>query len=221
MNQDDNIPLSTRTSAQRKKSGIGSYMAAAALLLIVLFLWRDQLKMKANMAEMAEQNDQLQLSLATAQSELNDFKTGAPAKRPPAATTRARPAPPAEEPESLLLQEPVVRQTTEGLIARFAFKPVGTEELPKQITLVVRVPANSSAKILSLVPVSTPSYSSVATVVNKEGKLGMVEGSPADLEALTYELTVSSPVKATVRGSKGIAPFEIDISPDSATVRRL
>lgn len=200
-----------------------SYIATAAMFFIVVFLWRDQSRMKSDMLVLAEQNDQLQAELTAAQSELNVFKTGDSRTTTGKKADKAKSVAvkPVEEPETLFLQEPSVHQSADGLVARFEFKPDEEIQLPEQITLVVRVPTGSDSRIISLDPVNGPSYSRVATVVNAKGNLVMIEGSPSDLEALVFELTVSAPVRATVRGTKGIAPFEIDIRSDSATVRKL
>ncbi|MCF7863621.1 MAG: hypothetical protein K9L89_02385 [Kiritimatiellales bacterium] len=222
-------PTDSPVSSAKKNPARGSLIATGAMFLIVVLLWKDSSQTKSAMQKLAEQNAQQRETLAAVQSELKAanteldfFKTGEFGK--PMADKVAKVAPvvpkPVEEPETLLLQAPTVQQTAAGLVARFEFTPNSTE-LPGQITLVVRIPADSDAKILSLKPVAKPSYTSVECVVDAKGKLGMVEGSPADLQALAFELTVSEPVKALVRGSKGIKAFELDIAPSGCTVRKL
>jgi hypothetical protein len=202
---------------------VGLWIATAATLLTVALLWNSLKRRDGELDALAEQNNQLKQQLMAANSELDFFKTGDFSKT--TKQTDEKPlrsiAEPAPETETLLLEEPTLSQTASGLVARFQFKPVENTELPRQITLVVRIPSHSSAKILAIKPVSKTGYSSVEYLVNAKGDLGMIEGSPSDLSALEFELTVSEAVKATVRGSEGIKDFELDITATSCTVRQL
>jgi hypothetical protein len=49
----------------------------------------------------------------------------------------------------------------------------------------------------------------------------MIQYRPGGPDSLKFDLTVSAPVKATVRGSDGILDFEIDITPDGCSVSKL
>lgn len=212
----------------KKKAALGSSIATVAMFAIVIFLWRDQSRMKAAQAELAEQNAALRddlaakkSELATAHTELDFFTTGEFGNSAQETKTKPVIATPIEEPETLLLQEPAVSQNAAGLVAHFEFKPDDGTVLPEQITLVVRIPIDSAVKILSLKPAGETDYSNVEIIVDAKGKLGMIEGSSADLKTLSFDLTVSAPVKAIVRGSKGIKAFELDIAPTGCTVRKL
>ena len=209
-------------------SAKSNYIATALMFLIVLFLWRDQSRMKADALLLAEQNELLQKNMAaanteleSAESELDFFRTfhPAPSDDKSAKTSPATPEP-VEEVETLILQAPTVSQTAEGLVARFEFQPTATE-LPENITLVVRVPGDSEAKILNLIPAGGSQDLDVVCIVNAQGTLGMIEGPSEELNNLAFELTVSEPVKAIVRGSKGIKAFELDITSSGCTVRKL
>ena len=200
------------------------------IVLVLIAGWLDLSRTKTAHAELAAHNEQLSNALATIQSELSAanneldvFKSGdahTAVKKELVKTERVI-TPSVEQPETLFLQEPSVNPTESGLIARFGFLPEDNAELPKLITLVVRVPSDSEAKILSLKPVDVPRYSTVEFLVNPKGNLGMIEGSPSDLKALMFELTVSAPVKAMVRGSNGIKAFEMDITSTGCAVRKL
>ncbi len=228
MNSNHSEPTTSDTAKRNCYPGI--YIAAAILFAAVIFLWFDRSQTQSAQLAQIEQNEQLaqaleaaQSELAAAREELDFFKTGdttAPAQKKP---TTSKPAftKPAEEPETLLLQTPTVSRSASGLTARFGFEPDTDIPLPDVVTLVIRVPSSSEATITSLKPLNESSYSNVEFLVNAKGNLGMIEGSPADLKALEFELTVSGPVKATVRGSKGIKAFEMDITPDGCTVRKL
>ncbi len=198
------------------------------MFLIVVFLWRDVSRTKSTQRALAEQNQELASrnqamadKLAEANKELDFFKTGDFSK--PVTKSTEQPIRKVvelvEEPETLLLQPPTVTANSDGtLTARFRFEPIEGVELPEQLTVVVRAPG---AQIIAFKPVAEPAFSSIVCVVNAKGNLGMIEGSPADLSGLEFELTVSEPVTATVRGSDGIRDFELDITPAGCTVRKL
>ena len=222
----------TQESTQKSAGllrGKSSVLATAAMFLIVILLWRDQSKMKTAQAELTHQNEALredlaakQTALASAHTELDFFKTGNTRKTAQENISKLNPAKPAPdaEVETLQLHPPTVSQTAEGLVAHIEFNSI-TDELPDQITLVVRVPGNTEAKILKLTPVGVPEGSTVACVINAQGKLAMIEGSSETLKTLAFELTVSAPVKARVRGSDGILDFELDITPSGCSVQKL
>ena len=225
-----NNKLSQPPAPPKKFRFTGSHAATAAMFLIVLFMWRDLSRTKTAREDSAARIQALDAELASVKSELitvsgelDQFKNGGP---PMAAVAKTDNAPraiakPVEEPETLFLQDPEVRRTADGLVARFAFEPEDGAPLPDLITLVVRVPSDSESKILSLVPVAAATDSNLECVVNTKGNLAMIEGSSAELAALVFEVTVSEPVKATVRGSEGIKAFEMDITAAGCTVRKL
>jgi hypothetical protein len=160
--------------------------------------------------------------LTAAQEELDDFKTGDSAAPAREIKTSASPAAsePVETPETLFLQPPTVSQTEAGLVARLAFETTLSEP-PDLIALVIRVPGESSARIVGLKPASESTYTNTKVRVDASGKFAVFQGTPADLKALQFELIVSEPTKALVRGSSGIKPFEIEISRTTAAVRHL
>ena len=208
------------TSSARNSLKPIFYIVLTVILLAGAFLYRGQAALETDMQDLAAEKDQLQKELAAAHSELEFFKTGDFSKKV-AKTVKTKPTPKIVIPETLYLQEPTVSTVSSGLAARFSFEPDEGISLPEQITLVVRIPSNVEGKILSLKPIDAAGYSKVEFLINPQGDLGMIEGSPADLSALEFELTVSAPVTATVRGSKGIKAFEIDIAAHGCSVRKL
>ena len=227
MNKDYKSPADAPPLLTKKMPVKGRYISTAVLFLIAVFLWSDLSGSKNAQLELAERNNQLQKELegvqselANAQSELDNFKMGAPSKKQAAKITPGKPETPTEEPETLTLHHPSVSQTQAGLVARLAFQST-TSELPDLIALVVRIPGDSEAEILDFKAATEAAFSNVKIRVDESGTFAIFQGSPANLDALEFDLTVSAPVTATVRGSKGIKPFEIDISPDSSNVRKL
>ncbi|MDF7798467.1 hypothetical protein P4C99_03285 [Pontiellaceae bacterium B1224] len=202
----------------------GSYIALAAMVLIVVFVWRDLAETKKAQDDLAQKNLQLLEELSDTRKELNTLKSARldqPVSSKQTTRQQRQTAQPIEEPEAFFLQPPSVSDRGGELTARFKFEPEENTPLPEQITLVVRVPGNTDAKIISLKPVDSKAFSGVEFLVNAQGSLGMIEGSPSDVAALEFEVTVSAPVAVTIRGSKGIKDFEMDISRSGCTVRKL
>lgn len=201
------------------------YLLAAILFLALFILWQELASTRQSLTELQEQKSTLSGELKTAKAELDQLNSGDSSiqTRERLAATRSVQAtdPVKEETETLFLQEPSVEKTTDGLTVRFGFEPDKNIELPPSITLVVRVPGNSNSKILSLKVAGGSGSAGVSPIVNATGNLGMIEGTPAELGTLSFELTVTAPVKAIIRGSEGIIDFEIDIAPDACTVRKL
>lgn len=216
-------PDNTSSSASPKPRITGSTIATVTMFLIVVFLWRDQSHIKEDMLTVTKQNEQLKEKLSAANKELDDLNSGDPTAATRKTTEKVAPmvVKPADEAETLFLQTPSLTQSDSGLTARFGFKADPGTPLPELVTLVIRVPESADAVIRSFKPAAESSYDNVEYVVNSKGTLGMIEGTPASLEALEFELTVSAPLKALVRGSDGIKPFELDISAEGCSSRQL
>jgi hypothetical protein len=224
--------LNTSSDAPKKTPAKSTYIATAALFFIVLFLWRDSANMKADVLLLTEQNTELQkelkerseqmhAKLAKAQSDLAHFKASIPQKstKKPNARVIEKPKP-VEYPETLLLQTPEISQTPDGLLARIHFQSTLSEP-PGLLALVVRIPRGSEAVIQGFNPVDETAYTDVNFRINESGKFAIFQGNPIHLNALEFNLTVSAPVTATIRGTEGIQPFEIDIDPSNPSVRKL
>jgi hypothetical protein len=211
---------------------LGSTIAAVTLLLIVVFLWNGLSRMKTDMQILTEENtqrqklleeqsSQLQNQLVTARTELAHFKTGDPRSSAKKENTQVLEKPkPVEYPETLILQTPEISQTADGLSARIQFQSTLTKA-PGLLALVVRIPNGSNAVIKGFKPIDEAAYTDVKFRINESGKFAIFQGNPTHLDALVFELTVSEPVTATVRGTEGIKPFEIDIDPNNPSVRKL
>ncbi len=222
MNLDHETPPDTAPLPHKKMSSIGSYIATAAMFLVVVFLWRDLARTKDVQLDLTEQNDRLRKEISTTQDELDSFKRGDFETRVKKENTEAVPAKPkpVEEPETLRLQTPSISQTATGLVTRLTFQST-LPSPPALIAIVVRLPGDSEAIIQSFSPVNKSAYTNVKARVDGSGKFAIFQGNPTALNALQFDLAISEPVTATVRGSKGIKAFEIDIAPDASKVRKL
>jgi hypothetical protein len=218
------------TDTPKKKPALNrSTIATAILFLIVMILWRDQSRMKDDLLDMAQQKQQVQQQLddtqsqlTEARSELDFFKTGDTGKT--AEPKSVKPTPktpePEKEPENLILQPPSVSQTEAGLTARLVLEPTDSG-VPDLVALVVRLPGRSDSVITAFRPVDEAAYANVKSRIDESGRFAIFQGSPSGLDTLAFDLTVSAPVTATVRGTQGIKPFQIDIHPGNLLVRDL
>lgn len=216
----------TTSNRPRNPAIIIPSLASIAILVIVAgFLWLRHAESKDKLQALSVQNSRLQQELSAAKKEISNLQGGDSSKKTKerlASKRESRPPQPVEdEAETLVLQTPTVRQTAEGLVVHFEFKPSGGIELPENIILAVRVPTSSPSRLMRLAPVSETDSSSIRSVINPAGYIGFIQGSSADLGTLAFEFTVSAPVKATVSGSEGIIDYEFDISPDGCTARKL
>jgi hypothetical protein len=201
-------------------------VVAAVVLLVCIVIFRShQAKTKAQLDRISGQNEMLRQELADAQAAIRNLSSGDSSVSTKTRLTEKRermaPQPAAPETETLHLEAPSVESTADGLAANLEYRPDGEATLPERITLVVRVPAGGTARILSLAPTGSGNQSVLEAVINPAGTLGMVECSTAELNSLAFVLEVSEPVTATVRGSEGIIDFELDIQPDGCAVRKL
>ncbi len=220
---------STSPNRPRNPLIVALYLAPTVILLLAIaMLWRNHTEATDRVQQLTVQNSKLQQELTTAKAEINDLNSGDSSKetRERLSTMRTNRTslpvnPVKEEVETLFLQEATVQQTSAGLAVHLEFNVGEGLNLPEDITLVVRVPGNSSSKIVSLHPASAANEASAEGIVNATGSLGIIQCSPSELNTLAFALTVTEPVKATIRGSEGIIDFEIDIAPDGCTVRKL
>jgi hypothetical protein len=212
----------------KKFQGKGGLVATTAMFLIVLLLWRDQAKMKADLLgvseqknQLSEQNIKLETALKTAHTDLAHFKASIP-QHSLKNQDQKKPVKeiPADYPETLILQTPEISQTVDGLSARISFEST-LDVPPGLLALVVRLPNGSEAMIQGFKPVDKTAFADIKFRINESGKFAIFQGNPIHLNALEFDLTVSAPVKATVRGTEGIKPFELVIDPTNSSVRNL
>jgi hypothetical protein len=134
---------------------------------------------------------------------------GPASERVPAKVVRKNPKP-TENP--LQLAQVNVGVVSEGLVATLQFNPT-TDEPLDVFALVVRLPRESSARILALDAVDAARYRDIAKRISDDGKFAVFNAEPLTVKPLTLQLHVSEPVRADVRGTSGIEPFELMIEP--------
>jgi hypothetical protein len=197
---------------------------------VLAYLWNDLAQIKSAHREVMEENVRLRKRLAENRAGRESVSGPFPESsssagvRPAVAEPRQPDAAPSAEalPEAntLTLQQTAVRQTDFGLEASMQFEPANDTPL-EVFALVVRLPRDSDARILDLQPAGEAAYTEVAQRVAENGLFAVFHAVPTGLAPLRFNLSVSKPVTATVRGTNGIEPFEFHIQPGGAGIRKL
>ena len=204
--------------------GAGILLTVAIMLITLSNARKEKQQLKIEMDTLSAQNTTLNETLQALQNQLDAFQSGVHSGKKNTVESADKPArtvtPKPVEPETLLLQPPKVVSSNQGLHVRLVFEST-EQELPEIVALVVRLPSAVDAEIYALQAADNASFSNVKARVDASGKFAVFQGTPADLHALQFELIVTAPVTATIRGSKGIRAFELDITPDSPAVRKL
>lgn len=152
-----------------------------------------------------------------------------PAPATPAAETQTEkaPSPPAmvmtptglaQAPagKGLVLAGTHVAPVEGGLQTTMQFNPTTTEPIGL-VAIVVRLPADGDSRILNLTPSGSMKYSGVAQRVSEDGKFAVFQGTPDEVAAIEFALSVSGPAVADVRGTTGIGAFDLQVGPTGAT----
>ena len=206
----------TAPSSPGRRFPAAGYLVAALLAVIVLILWRNQSAMKSNLDMLSARNAELEEKLAAAESPVEGRVRSEPASEERQAAPVAEPAT-----ETIRLNTPSVEKTAEGLTAHLEFEPDASHGPLDLIALVVRIPGESVARIVAFEPADKGRFSDIRQRVDEKGKFAIFQGTPDKLKKLRFDLTVSGPVTATVRGSKGIRAFEIIVAENGSAVRPL
>jgi hypothetical protein len=131
---------------------------------------------------------------------------------PPTTPSPPVPKEPAKTPNLLGLESRTTRSVPEGIRGTMRFAPTSTEEPLAMLILVVRIPGDSTARILRLAPKDEATFGDTASTVSEDGAYAAFRGVPGESKSLEFDLTVSGPVVADVRGTCGIEPFEFDMA---------
>jgi len=122
-------------------------------------------------------------------------------------------APPRDD--GLALAGTEAAEVTGGIRAVMKFTPTVTDPIGI-VAVVVRLPVDGSARILDIQPAGSLRFAEVAKRVAEDGKFAIYQMQADVVEELAFELTVSEPVIAEVRGTSGIGAFDFTIRPGSA-----
>jgi hypothetical protein len=208
-----------------------------AILALALFQQQDSLKaLRAENEKLARENQALQQAPAPAgeaaatQADSETPATPLPVPETPAETAPEVPAVPAERPtvptitgfapeprtSGLQLDGTSVAPVSGGLQATMRFNPTITDPLGV-IAVVVRLPRESTSRILELTPAQKEKFKDISQKVSDDGKFAIFHGTMDTAEAIDLTLSVSESAVADVRGTCGIGPFDLNVGPSGAT----
>lgn len=218
--------------------------AAAVLAASVLGVWvyeqRAARRAEAEARDLYRQNQALQSELAKLRIQpaapASVAGAGAPASNaaPAAAATEQQPPRPPRGPEmvptptgdafaprsdGLILAGAHAAPSTNGIRATMRFTAT-TEDALGIIAVVVRLPRDGEARIVDLAPMGEAQFSDVSRRVSPDGKFAVYQGTAGKLRALDIALTVSGETVADVRGTCGVGPLTLAVSPGGAEIKK-
>jgi len=122
-------------------------------------------------------------------------------------------------PNRLVVSNISVKPVGDGLEANMTFNTADKTTPQEQLALVVRLPRVSDARILSLEPADPALYSHVQQRVSENGKFAIFMGTATTGTGIAFNLSLSGPETADVRGSCGIKPFLLQVDASGATIK--
>ena len=202
---------------------------AAGLVLLALLLWQQHAELVLSQQDNARLTEQLRLNQPGA-------ATGA--ARTAAASVKGNPAPTAGSTAAAAAPATVVSSSTPLILGAVGVKPLANPAYPEGLITIlpftrnktdslgvahvfVRLPKNSSGKIVDIAASDAAGYTSVRKYVKADGKFAAFEGTPTATGQLQLELSVSTSANADLRGACDIGPigpYQIEITPAGATV---
>lgn len=120
---------------------------------------------------------------------------------------------------SLILKDTRVKAVADGLVASMKFSQSSNTPLEK-LVIVVRLPKTSDARILNLEPDPLSNYANVQKRISENGKFAIFMANVRDPNAISYNLALSGPETADVRGTCGIEPFALTVNSSGTTVQQ-
>lgn len=119
----------------------------------------------------------------------------------------------------LILKDTSVKAVADGLVASMNFSQSSNTPL-ERFVIVVRLPKISSARILNLEPDTLSNYENVQKRISENGKFAIFMANVRDPNRVSYNLALSGPETADVRGTCGIEPFALSVDSSGATVKQ-
>lgn len=117
-----------------------------------------------------------------------------------------------------ILKEASAQAVADGLVATMKFNTPSNAPLG-EFALVVRLPKRSDAKILNLEPADPSFYEGGATQVYPNKKFAIFRGISRTTGNIAFNLALSGPETADIRGTSGMKPFLLKVDSSSATIQ--
>jgi hypothetical protein len=222
------------TSAQKQVVVVVAFLVVALLMFAAFWRQRSDVKqLEREYEHLAERNRALETLLrqstgsgnAVTPGSSQDQGSGTPAAPRMAQGDGATPEAPGipaakswEEPNQLALSSVSARQQDDRITATMVFKPTTTNAFG-DVWVVVRLPRNSGVDVVDIAPGDSTQYTNVGKRVGEGGKFAIFQGRPMTVNSMKFDVSVSGPVTADIRGTCGIGRFNLEISPAGAKVR--
>lgn len=114
------------------------------------------------------------------------------------------------KPNTLNLESRSVVQDQQGYVASLVFDPARQESIGV-VAVVIRLPKDSASSIVDFGPKGDVKLSGVSSRIGDDGKFMVYQGTLEQPQRIEFELRVTEPVTADVRGNAGIGEFKLDI----------
>lgn len=198
----------------------------ASLLLITtilvggvlgLALWRQ----RSDLKQLKHDYGQLAQKCQALQQALQENQIANAHRQPAAPAITVKPVSPSvsvPEINRLVWGGAEVKPISGGLLVTLQFKPIGVRALD-EVYIAFELSKSATAKILDLTVPGAAKSAHVGKRVLRDGKLAVFQGVSEGMSPITLGLSISGPAVMDVRGSCGITPFQLDITPASAAVR--
>lgn len=117
----------------------------------------------------------------------------------------------------IAISEASSRPVADGVVATMKFNSTSNAPM-EEFALVVRLPKLSEARILNLEPADPSHFTDGSTQVQPNGKFAIFRGTGKITGSTAFNLALSAPETADVRGTGGMKPFLLKIDSSSATI---
>lgn len=205
-------------------------LAPAALLVVVFLLAALLVRQQEASKRMEEQNRELQEKLEAVSRELTAAQTkpavveSAPAEpiaaSPEVAESTAAPAPvapvlPAPTPR-IDLENSALTVTDNGLRATLTFKP--ENDLPLgEMFVVVRLP-EGEGRITDIQLAEPGAYKDYYNRISEDGRFAAFRAQAGSMSEVKLWVEVSGAAVLDMRGTCGVGPFDLSVTPEGVSV---
>ncbi len=223
-----------------------TYLCIAGLLFLFWKQQNDLAAVKAQYGQLQEEKDQLQQDLATAGaagSSQNSAMpqpamTSAPKRHPGAGARTAQEIAAADAQQTARHAADVAALVPAPDVNKLILSPTNLTAKPVEggiaatldfnankagplglVALAIRIPKESSARIFDLTPViGIEKYTDSTKEISGDGKFAFFQGTLVEDTDVQFTLSVTEPVTALVRGTRGIGPLLLNVQPNGATI---
>jgi hypothetical protein len=119
---------------------------------------------------------------------------------------------------SITVSEASAIPVADGVVATIKLHSASNAPM-EEFAIVVRLPKTSDARILNLTPANPSNFTDASTQVQPNGKFAIFRGTSKTTGSTSFNLALSAPETADVRGTSGMKPFLLKVDSSSATIQ--